>query len=122
MKKVVRYMSSVMILLGVCVIAVDAFARSSVHHTGSNDISANDGVVHSTNTSNENPGIWDKTKEVTGDVWNGTKEVSSDVWDGTKRVTKDVWDGTKKVGSDVSDAVTGKDGAPTSAPAASHAE
>ncbi|MBR1915747.1 MAG: hypothetical protein IJ830_04860 [Alphaproteobacteria bacterium] len=55
------------------------------------------------------PGVWDKTKEVTSDVWDGTKEVTSDVWDGTKEVTSDVWDGAKEVGSDIKDGITDDD-------------
>ena len=57
----------------------------------------------------DEPGVWDKTKDVTSDVWKGTKDVASDVWDGTKQVTSDVWKGTKEVGSDIKDGITNDD-------------
>ncbi len=34
-------------------------------------------------------GIWEKTKEVSGNIWEKTKEVSSDIWEGTKNLAGD---------------------------------
>lgn len=59
------------------------------------------------NNTEQEGGVWDKTKEISSDVWDGTKEVSSDVWDGAKTVTGDVWNGAKEVGSDVKKGLSG---------------
>lgn len=57
----------------------------------------------------EEPGLWEKTKEVTSDIWEGTKEFTGNLWEGTKEVTGDVWDGTKHVAGNVKEAIVGDD-------------
>ncbi|MBO6289679.1 MAG: hypothetical protein IJ738_03460 [Alphaproteobacteria bacterium] len=129
MQNKIKYISITALAAVFCLLSTGAEARSSVHmnHITDQTVPPAQGAMHTTNSmpttsssTAQNTGVWDKTKEVTGDVWQGTKEVTSDVWDGTKEVTSDVWDGAKKVGSDVSDAVSGDGGAPTSNPPATH--
>ena len=37
----------------------------------------------------EDPSLWDKTKETSGEAWDATKEGSKKAWDGTKEVFTD---------------------------------
>lgn len=45
----------------------------------------------------EDPSLWDKTKETSGEAWDATKEGSGKAWDATKEGSKKAWDGTKEV-------------------------
>jgi len=107
------YLVTTALILSICALNNEAFARSSVHH--STNVASNSNIAQSQPPAAESNTMWDKTKEVSSDVWDGTKKVGSDVWDGTKKVSSDLWDGTKKVGGDVSDAVSGSDSAATPA-------
>ena len=118
MQNRIKYISTTALAAVFCLLSAGAEARSSVHmhHMTDQTVPPAQGAMHTTNSmpvaspsTTQNAGVWDTTKEVTGDVWQGTKEVTSDVWDGAK-----------KVGSDVSDAVSGDGGAPTSNPPATH--
>jgi len=51
----------------------------------------------------EQKGLWRKTKEMTGDAWKGTKNITEDVWEGAKNVTEDVWEGTKNMAGSIKD-------------------
>ena len=37
----------------------------------------------------EDPSLWDKTKETSGEAWDATKEGSKKAWDGTKEAFTD---------------------------------
>jgi len=37
----------------------------------------------------EDPSLWDKTKETSGEAWDATKEGSAKAWDATKEVFTD---------------------------------
>lgn len=39
--------------------------------------------------SAEDPSLWDKTKETSGEAWDATKEGSAKAWDATKEVFTD---------------------------------
>lgn len=56
------------------------------------------GVVNAEDTAPaEDPGLWDKTKETSGEAWDATKEGSAKAWDATKEGSQKAWDGTKEV-------------------------
>ena len=40
-------------------------------------------------TSTEDPSLWDKTKETSGEAWDATKEGSKKAWGATKEVFTD---------------------------------
>ena len=44
----------------------------------------------------EDQGLWDKTKETSGETWDATKEGSAKAWDATKETSSDAWDATKE--------------------------
>jgi hypothetical protein len=47
-------------------------------------------------TPAEDPGLWDKTKETSGEAWDATKEGSAKAWDATKETSGEAWDATKE--------------------------
>ena len=44
----------------------------------------------------EDPSLWDKTKETSGEAWDATKEGSAKAWDATKETSGEAWDATKE--------------------------
>ena len=48
----------------------------------------------------EDPSLWDKTKETSGEAWDATKEGSAKAWDATKEGSEKAWDATKEVFTD----------------------
>ena len=44
----------------------------------------------------EDPSLWDKTKETSGETWDATKEGSAKAWDATKETSGEAWDATKE--------------------------
>ena len=48
----------------------------------------------------EDPSLWDKTKENSGEAWDATKEGSAKAWDATKEGSGKAWDGTKEAFTD----------------------
>jgi len=65
----------------------------------------------------EDPSLWDKTKETSGEAWDATKEGSAKAWDATKEGSEKAWDATKEVFTD-SDTPEGASDTPEKAPAA----
>ena len=65
----------------------------------------------------EDPSLWDKTKETSGEAWDATKEGSAKAWDATKEGSEKAWDATKEVFTD-SDTPEGASDPPEKAPAA----
>lgn len=51
-------------------------------------------------TPTEDPSLWDKTKETSGEAWDATKEGSAKAWDSTKEGSKKAWGATKEVFTD----------------------
>ena len=55
------------------------------------------GVVNAEDTTPaEDPSLWDKTKETSGETWDATKEGSAKAWDATKETSGEAWDATKE--------------------------
>ena len=55
------------------------------------------GVVNAEDASPaEDPSLWDKTKENSGEAWDATKEGSGKAWDATKEGSGKAWDATKE--------------------------
>ena len=48
----------------------------------------------------EDPSLWDKTKETSGEAWDATKEGSAKAWDATKEGSEKAWGATKEVFTD----------------------
>ena len=48
----------------------------------------------------EDPSLWDKTKETSGEAWDATKEGSAKAWDATKEGSKKAWGATKEAFTD----------------------
>jgi len=65
----------------------------------------------------EDPSLWDKTKETSGEAWDATKEGSAKAWDATKEGSEKAWDATKEVFTD-SDTPEAASDTPEKAPAA----
>jgi hypothetical protein len=51
-------------------------------------------------TPTEDPSLWDKTKETSGEAWDTTKEGSAKAWDATKEGSKKAWGATKEAFTD----------------------
>ena len=63
------------------------------------------GVVNAEETAPaEDPGLWDKTKENSGEAWDATKEGSAKAWDATKEGSAKAWDATKETSGEAWDA------------------
>jgi len=52
----------------------------------------------------EDQGLWDKTKEKSGETWDATKEGSAKAWDATKEGSAKAWDATKETSGEAWDA------------------
>ena len=63
------------------------------------------GMVNAEDSSPaEDPSLWDKTKETSGETWDATKETSGEAWDATKEGSAKAWDATKETSGEAWDA------------------
>ena len=62
------------------------------------------GVVNAEEAPAEDQGLWDKTKETSGEAWDATKEGSGEAWDATKEGSAKAWDATKETSGEAWDA------------------
>ena len=57
-------------------------------------------AAQATDAPAEDPSLWDKTKETSGETWDATKEGSAKAWDATKEGSEKAWGATKEVFTD----------------------